>query len=527
MRRLVLVVCLAFSLSLVAANRKEIPTDFPLPSDYSIDFQLASSQRSHLNISPAPESQVSAVANKVFGDLVGTTMISGYGLPYHWQLAVTNDQTINAGSLPDGEVVVYGGLASMLGNDPGLWAAVLSHEVAHTARRHAVREYQFRIYVAQQQDYWRARAAAGDKSANWALLGVTIGSKIAEKKLSRDLEHDADITGMMLMARAGYHPDNVFAMHHLIRLRTGDESKFAAFFSTHPRWETRDQRDDKAYSDALAEYTRLWPDPAQSPGGIAPTVAFIGKPESVEQKQLSQTRIQIPIYCRNTTGPVTVTVRFEKDGRPVPSSDDSSRDAKGNLQIQSSYQCVDRSESTPFEASLSAGSIPGQDHKLKAQALISSNGRLLEESPEFEVHVPKSGRVGTEILASTRNTKLETNQTTGSETHGSEKTATAVEKLPERVENPTSGFTNQNSIQSFAPPEIRMKVEFRSDPSGASVELDGNPIGTTPLTVDIQTGQHVVSIRKPEFRSWERTIDVTSGNAMFAAHLERLTLTLQ
>jgi len=28
------------------------------------------------------------------------------------------------------------------------------------------------------------------------------------------------VQGMLLMARAGYHPDNTFAMHHLLRMNT-------------------------------------------------------------------------------------------------------------------------------------------------------------------------------------------------------------------------------------------------------------------------------------------------------------------
>ena len=36
------------------------------------------------------------------------------------------------------------------------------------------------------------------------LVGLRVAGGIAEKKLSRDLEHDADAQGMLLMARAGY-----------------------------------------------------------------------------------------------------------------------------------------------------------------------------------------------------------------------------------------------------------------------------------------------------------------------------------
>lgn len=185
------------------------------------------------SLSPSLTFPVSA-GNSVFGDLVGTTMISGYGLSYHWQVSVLNESTVNAGSLPDGEIVVYGRLAKLLGSNKGLWAAVLSHEVAHTARRHAVREYLYQQYVQEQLHYYKMRAAAGDESANWSIVGLSISAPIAEKELSRELEHDADITGMLLMARAGYHPDNVFAVHHLLKAESGEQSKVAVFFSTIP-----------------------------------------------------------------------------------------------------------------------------------------------------------------------------------------------------------------------------------------------------------------------------------------------------
>lgn len=246
-------------------------------------------------------------------------------------------------------------------------------------------------YVNEQLAYYRARAAAGDNSANWAILGLSISAPIAEKKLSRDLEHDADITGMMLMARTGYHPDNVFALHHLLRAATGDQSKFAAFFSTHPRWVTRDQRDDKAYSEALADYNRLWPDPTHSPGGLPPEVAFIGTPSSNEDKKSRAANISVPVYCRNTTAPVSVVLFFSKDGHPVHTEEKEFQDTKGNLLIRLQLQCVDKVEATPLTAAIHEGIVAQADRKMKAQAfVIGSAGRELDRSNEFEVHIPKN-----------------------------------------------------------------------------------------------------------------------------------------
>jgi hypothetical protein len=369
---------------------KNVQIDFPLPTEFSLDIQIAATQRSKLPAPRIDDTELSSTANQVFSDIVGTTIISASGLPYNWHLSVLNDDFVNAHSLGDGEIAVDGGLAKQLGADKGLWSAVLSHEVAHTARRHAVKMYLYQQHVAQLAAYYRARAAVGDKSASWALLGLEIGAAVGEKKLSRDLEHDADITGMMLMARAGYHPDYVFAVHHLLRLETGDQSKFAAFFSTHPRWQTRDQRDDKAYTDALSEYNRLWPDPQNSPGGSPPLVVFLGKPTSVEDKNGRAAIINLPIYCRNAKEKVTVELLFSKDNHAVHSESTALQSETGALTVRRSYQCGDKDDAVPFTASIPSSAVTANDRKMHAQAVVlSSDNKRLERSDAFNVHVPK------------------------------------------------------------------------------------------------------------------------------------------
>src|SRR6266481_1152223 len=262
--------------------KAKLKDDVALPSDFAVDYQLGLSERGKIRgtNSLLEGTAYNEAGTAVFSKLIQNTFVSSLGLPYKWNFTIVNDGSINAYSLPDGEVSVGSGLAKLIGTSPGLWSAVLSHETAHTARRHAVRKYLYNVYVAQQVQYYQARVLAGDNSANWSLVGLRIAAPIAAAKLSRNLEHDADIQGMMLMAREGYHPDYVFALHHILRTTTGEQSKFAAFFSMHPRWETRDQRDDRAYADALAEYDRSWPDPDASPGGKPPLVAFVGKPSA-------------------------------------------------------------------------------------------------------------------------------------------------------------------------------------------------------------------------------------------------------
>lgn len=221
-----------------------ISQDLQLPADYQIDLQLAVADRSRQMGTSAEitGTRANVVGNEVFHNLIS----AGPPQPYPWKMTLVGNDVVNASSTAAGQLYVDGGMLPILGENHGLWAAVLSHEVAHTSGRHQVRIYMQTVYNQRMIEYYRARIAAGDKSANWGLIAFQIAAPIALKKMARDQEHNADAQGMLLMARAGYHPDYVFALHHVLLARGGEQSKFSAFFSDHPRWETRDQRSEKA-----------------------------------------------------------------------------------------------------------------------------------------------------------------------------------------------------------------------------------------------------------------------------------------
>lgn len=363
-----------------------------LPADFSLDYQLGLTERSKLSGSAAfvEGSELSETGYAVFSGFVKDQSIASLNLPYQWKFSILNDGSINAYSLPDGEVSVGSGLAKLMGRDPGLWAATLSHETAHVVRRHAVRKYLFDLSMAQQIAYEEALVRAGNNSANWVLLGLRISAPIARAKLSRDLEHDADIEGMMLMAREGYHPDFVFALHHLLMTQVGEQSKFAAFFSTHPRWETRDQRDDNAYAAAFEEFNRLWPDPSTSPGGTPPVVAFAGGGKAQENKEAQTADLSLPIYCRNATEPLQLLILFEKDHQLLRSESIEYSDDKGNLAFHEEFECSEKSEAIPIVIHLPASLVTKDQRKVKALASVyDGNHSLVETFKPFDVHFPK------------------------------------------------------------------------------------------------------------------------------------------
>jgi Peptidase family M48 len=378
-----------------------------LPSSFDLDFKLAATQRVNLNAQSGEvhDDAAGQVGAEVFQRLVGTQMISGAGLPYAWTFRLYNNPAINAGSLPDGEVEAYTGIARLLGTDRGLWAAVLAHEIAHVERRHGIRKYLFHQYVEEQVQYWQLRARLGDKGAGWTALGVRIAGNLAEKKLSRDLEHDADMQGMLLMARAGYHPDYVFAMHHLLRMSSPERSKVGTFFfSDHPRWESRDQRTERAYTEALAEYTRLWENPETSPGGVPPAIAFLTDVRGSENKEGESGDLSLALSCRNVGSPVALAIHLTKgDGAPVKSMLSEYQDSAGNVVIHEYAQCLDADSARRTVVHIPATIIPAQDRKLRAQIeVLSPRDKILERSKIFDVHFPKTDRKGTTIIAKVR-----------------------------------------------------------------------------------------------------------------------------
>ncbi len=54
-------------------------------------------------------------------------------------------------------------------------------------------------------------------------------------------------------------------------------------------------------------------------------------------------------------------------------------------------------------------------------------------------------------------------------------------------------------------------VEIKSVPDGADVSVDGKFVGSTPSTVQLEHGEHKVSIEKSGFKPWERTLSVSPG----------------
>ena len=65
-------------------------------------------------------------------------------------------------------------------------------------------------------------------------------------------------------------------------------------------------------------------------------------------------------------------------------------------------------------------------------------------------------------------------------------------------------------------------VAIKSAPDGAEITIDGKLMGTTPSTIQLSPGDHIVVLEKSGFKTWQRTITVNAGGSInLEANLEK------
>jgi hypothetical protein len=300
-----------------------------VPGNFTLDMRTAARLRAELLAQSVPASGRYATGRLVFERLLAQAPLSS-GPRFAWQLRIAEDGELNAYASPDGTVYVESGLAQLAGASTGLWAAILSHEISHVVRRDWARRYLYQRSL-ESSGATIVLDDPGLPSASWAdseKLSADMG------RFCRQLEIDADRDGLMLMARAGYHPDFMPALHHLLHARTsGTPAK--SLYSMHPCWEERDRELSRAYVDASLEFERLWPAWYESPGGNPPVVVFAEEPTL--KKVGAEWELQIPIRCQNLAGAVEVVVssgplrqNSEAHDPAVPAGANSARERPAN-----------------------------------------------------------------------------------------------------------------------------------------------------------------------------------------------------
>jgi hypothetical protein len=83
------------------------------------------------------------------------------------------------------------------------------------------------------------------------------------------------------------------------------------------------------------------------------------------------------------------------------------------------------------------------------------------------------------------------------------------------IPHPETGMASAAASQTCA-------VSINSEPEGADITLDGNYSGSTPSTLKLAAGSHVLDVAKDGFTRWERKISIEpGGNITVDATLEK------
>lgn len=151
---------------------------------------------------------------------------------YEWDFVVFDSPAINAFVLPGGKVGFFRGLMEAAASDDEI-AAVMGHEVAHVAARHAAERLSQQMALelgvslasaALAEEYGQnAHVIAGALGAG-ALYGVML-------PYSRMQELEADTFGVTLMRGAGFDPAGALSFWR--RMMDGREQAIE-WLSTHP-----------------------------------------------------------------------------------------------------------------------------------------------------------------------------------------------------------------------------------------------------------------------------------------------------
>ena len=159
-----------------------------------------------------------------------TTQWNPRARDWRWEVNLIGSKDINAFCMPGGKIAFYTGILDQLKLTDDEAAMVMGHEMAHALREHA------RAQMAKSQAT-NIGLRLGAQLLGLGELGnvaASLGGQLLSLKFSRGDESDADLVGLEMAARAGYHPQAGVTRWQKMGEATGGGGGGLAFLSTHP-----------------------------------------------------------------------------------------------------------------------------------------------------------------------------------------------------------------------------------------------------------------------------------------------------
>lgn len=165
----------------------------------------------------------------------------GYLKDYKWEYKLVDDKTVNAWCMPGGKIVFYTGILPIAENETAI-AAIMGHEVAHALADHGGQ----RMTAGTLQQAAGTAIAIGTDvggmdsgTQQLVMQAYGVGSQVGGMlPFSRSHETEADKIGLILMAVAGYNPDEASKLWERMKANSGGKAP-SELLSTHPSNDSR------------------------------------------------------------------------------------------------------------------------------------------------------------------------------------------------------------------------------------------------------------------------------------------------
>lgn len=233
---------------------------YSVDDDVALGNQVFEETRKSMQEKGVPRNADPTAVRKLQDMVTRIAAVSDYpDLPYEVDLYSTN--IVNAMAAPGGKIIVFEGLwdpARGLARGDDEIAAVLAHEIAHVNCRHSMEAMTRNMLAGSVFAIGSAIAKSRENDTLATILG---GTFIAYEGLvvthySRKDEFEADRTGMMYMAKAGYDPRAAVRIWERAAQNGGRSGSPLDMLSTHPNDAARMAALRDQLPAALTEYER-------------------------------------------------------------------------------------------------------------------------------------------------------------------------------------------------------------------------------------------------------------------------------
>jgi predicted Zn-dependent protease len=216
---------------------------------YSLEKEVAMGRE----MSQEVESQAKLLRDPVVNEYVnriGQNLVKNSDAAVPFTIKIVESDEINAFALPGGFFFVNTGLIMEADSESEL-AAVMAHEIAHVAARHATKN----MTKGQLFNFASIPLVFIGGPVGYAVQqAASIAMPMSILKFSRDAEREADLLGLEYQYKTGYDPGSLVAFFEKIKAQEKHKQNFISkAFATHPMTEDRVKRAQKAIEEYLPE----------------------------------------------------------------------------------------------------------------------------------------------------------------------------------------------------------------------------------------------------------------------------------